>query len=145
MTRNGTCVTPIKTEMQKLKRRIWVGTLAFDLLLLVATAVFWPSLLRYAGAGILLGFYYLWSLFWSAEHPKGAVQFVFSLTKLVVLAYLIVKITQGRLPEFALVMSGLLSYKVVLTVETARQATQAFRSHPSKSGKQPVSPPADPT
>ena len=138
MTNLLTKPIPAKTDKtpaeyrQYFYRLIWFGTLGLHALLLAATATFWPELLKYAFAGVLMGLFNVWSLFRTVEHPRGGLQVVFSLIRIVVLAYLVVMIPQGRLPEFAIVIGGLLSYKVVLTAETLRQAAGLLRKKSKK-------------
>lgn len=111
----------------KLKRKLWIGTLVTDLILAAVVASFWPELLKYLLYGMAIGMFYLWSLFFSAEHPRSKLQFAFSLTRIAVLAYVIVTLADARIRELGLVMCGLLSYKVVLTAEYVVQALPAFR------------------
>jgi hypothetical protein len=55
---------------------------------------------------------------------------VFSLIRIWIFAYLIVKLSNGRVQELAIVICGLLSYKVILTVEYVVQAMRAFSPQP---------------
>ncbi len=110
----------------QLKRRLWLGTLITDAIMLAVVAIYWPHLLTYLLWGIGMGFFYLWSLSFNAEHPKKGIQFVFSLIRICIFAYVIVKLSNARVLELAIVMCGLLSYKVILTVEYIAQAMQAF-------------------
>ncbi len=109
-----------------LKRRLWVGTLALDALMLVVTWWQWPGLFPYMVWGVGLGVFYLWSLIFNAEHPKRKVQLVFSLIRMALLAYIIVSVSGARIQAVAIVICGLLSYKVILTVEYVLQALPAF-------------------
>jgi hypothetical protein len=126
-------ITPGKTMMtnsppfQTLKRKLWLGTLLTDLLFVSAIWYFWPSHLHSAITGVAMGLFYLWSLMFSAEYPKRAVQSVFSLIRVGFLAYLVVKLSGLKIPDLAIVMCGLLSYKLMLTVEYVVQALPAFR------------------
>ena len=114
-------------EILRLKRVLWRGTLTLDLVFLIVTALFWPTLLKPAFMGVLLGLGYLWSLFFNAEHPKRKIQFAFSLMRIVILAYAIVSVSHARVPELAIVICGFLSYKVVLTVDAAAQVVSGLR------------------
>lgn len=115
-----------------LKRKLWKGTLLLDVLFLAGMAWFSPKYLPQAVGGVLMGVFYLWSLSFNAEHPKKSIQFAFSLIRVCLLAYLIVKLSHLRVYELAIVISGFLSYKVILTVEYVAQAMQAFRPPLSK-------------
>lgn len=118
------------TYYPRLKRKLWIGTLVTDALMLSAVAIWWPQFMRPMTIGILLGFFYLWSLGFNAEHPKKKIQFVFSLIRIWILAYVIVRLSHAHVTEVAIVMCGLLSYKVILTVEYVVQASRAFRMPP---------------
>jgi hypothetical protein len=115
------------TYYQQLKRKLWTGTLILDVLFLAGMACFSPKQLPQAVGGVLMGVFYLWSLSFNAEHPKKGIQAVFSLIRICLLAFLIVQLSHLRVYELAIVISGLLSYKVILTVEYVAQAMQAFR------------------
>jgi uncharacterized membrane protein (UPF0136 family) len=112
-------------------KKLWLGTLGMNLLLLAVVAYQWPHLIVHLIWGILLGWFYLWSLSFNAENPKKGIQFVFSLIRIWIFAYVIVKLSNARVPELAIVMCGLLSYKVILMAEYVVQAMQAFRPQPS--------------
>jgi hypothetical protein len=114
----------------QLKKRLWLGALITDAILLAVVGFYWPHLLKLLVAGIGMGFFYLWSLSFNAEHPKKGIQFVFSLIRIWIFAYLIVKLANARVLELAIVMCGLLSYKVILTVEYMVQAMRAFSPQP---------------
>lgn len=116
------------TYYQELKRRLWTGTFILDVLFLAGVAWLSPKQLPQAVGGVLMGVFYLWSLSFNAEHPKKGVQAVFSLIRICLLAFLVVKLSHLRVYELAIVISGFLSYKVILTVEYVAQAMQAFRS-----------------
>lgn len=118
------------TYYPRLKRKLWIGTLATDAIMLSAVAIGWPEHMKSMALGVLLGLFYLWSLGFSAEHPKKKIQFVFSLIRIWILAYVIVKLSHAHVTEVAIVMCGLLSYKVILTVEYVVQASRAFRVPP---------------
>lgn len=111
----------------QLKRRLWIGTAVVNLIMAGACALFWPQHLKLLVLGMMMGVFYLWSLSFNAEHPKKGVQFVFSLIRICILAYVIVKLSNARVTELGIVICGLLSYKVILTVEYVVQASQAFR------------------
>jgi hypothetical protein len=116
---------------QHLMKKLWLGTLGINLLLLAVVAYQWPHLIKHLILGIMLGWFYLWSLSFNAEHPKKGIQFVFSLIRICIFAYVIVKLSNARVLELAIVMCGLLSYKVILMAEYVVQAMQAFRPQPS--------------
>ena len=116
-----------------LKRKLWVGTILIDILFLAGIAYWSPKQLPQAVGGVSMGVFYLWSLMFNAEHPKKAIQFAFSLIRVCVLAYLTVRLSHLRVYELAIVICGLLSYKVILTVEYMLQAMQAFRPPVKKS------------
>jgi hypothetical protein len=118
---------PPSSLFLRLQKRLWLGTFAVDAILLIGTGLYLPRALPVTFAGILMGLFYLWSLIYNAQHPRRGVQSVFSLIRMVVLAWLAVRLSHGRLAELALVMSGLLSYKLMLIVEYALQASPAFR------------------
>jgi hypothetical protein len=124
----------MKNYYPQLKRRLWIGSLLVDAVLVAVVAVFWPMLLKHLLFGIALGMFYLWSLFFNAEHPKNKIQFAFSLTRIVILAYVIVTLADAHIRELTIVMCGLLSYKVVLTVEYVAQALPAFRGKRRQAG-----------
>ena len=111
----------------QLKRRLWTGTGILNCVLVVGCAIYWPQYLKLLVLGMLMGAFHLWSLSFNAEHPKKGVQFVFSLIRICILAYVIVKLSNARVTELGIVICGLLSYKVILTVEYVVQASQAFR------------------
>lgn len=121
------------SPFQHLKKRLWLGTFVVQILMLVVVAISWPHLFRHAVMGSLMGIFYLWSLMFNADYPKRGVQFVFSLIRVGFLAYLVVNVSDVRIPELIIVMCGLLSYKVMLTVEYVLQALPAFCKQPSKS------------
>jgi hypothetical protein len=118
---------PALSAFAQLKKKLWLGTLAVHICMLLGFSIFNPARLNYCVAGIGLGLFYLWSLTLNAEDPKKGVQFAFSVVRMCVFAYASVLLSHGRPSELAIVMSGLLSYKVVLTVEYVLQALSAFR------------------
>lgn len=111
----------------RLKKKLWVGTLLVDAALVAGFALFNPEQLKLCMTGIFLGLFYLWSLTFNAENPKKGVQFAFSTIRSCLFAYALVQLTHARANELAIVMSGFLSYKVILTVEYVVQALPAFR------------------
>lgn len=113
-------------DFPRLKRRLWIGTLALDALMLAVVWLKWPAQLPYMVWGAGLGLFYLWSLIFNAEHPKRKIQLVFSLIRMALLAYIIVSVSGARIQAVAIVICGLLSYKVILTVEYVLQALPAF-------------------
>jgi hypothetical protein len=119
--------------IHRLGKRLWTGIFLLNFFLLAGTALYRPGWLPLATSGVLLGAFYLWSLLENAKHPKRGIQSAFSLIRMVALAWLAVHLSHGRLSELALVMSGLLSYKMVLMVEYVLQALPAFL--PEKSAR----------
>jgi hypothetical protein len=120
----------------QLKKKLWLGTLAIHSSMLLGFAIFNPSRLNVCVAGIGLGLFYLWSLTFDAGNPKKGIQFAFSVVRMCAFAYAAVQLSHGRPTELAIVMSGLLSYKIVLTVEYLVQALPAFRRLvPAKAGR----------
>lgn len=119
-----------------LKKKLWLGTLAVHANLLAGCLVLAPQYLQPCLTGIALGLFYLWSLTYNADNPKKGVQFAFSIVRAALFAYVLVKVSNGRPTELAIVMSGLLSYKMILTVEYVVQALPAFRRKtPVKAGQ----------
>ena len=127
----------MKTYYGQLKRKLWIGTLVVDAALIAMVALNWPDLLNELLWGVGLGMFYLWSLFFNADHPKSKIQFAFSLTRIFILAYLIVKLADNQIRELAIVMCGLLSYKVVLTAEYVVQSLPAFSKRSNQAGLSP--------
>lgn len=115
-----------QSPLSRLKKKLWLGTLLLNILLMAGTALYRPEWLTLAVSGAILGAFYLWSLLENAQYPKRGIQSVFSLVRMVALAWLSVHLSHGRISELALVMSGLLSYKMVLIVEYVLQALPAF-------------------
>lgn len=132
-------LTPLKPfqTFTSMKKRLLLGTVALDVLVLSTAAMVWPGALQPLAAGCGLGLFYLWSLIFTAEHPRRKIQFVFSLTRMLGLAYIVVQLGHARLMDVGIVILGLLSYKVMLTVEYAVQAWPAFRKSRSQSIKSP--------
>jgi hypothetical protein len=114
-------------QFTDLKKRLWIGTILIDAVMVAVVAIYWPQYLKPLLWGCGMGFFYLWSLIFSAEHPKHKIQSVFSLTRIVFLAYPIVSIAGRDIHALALVMCGLLSYKGLLAVETVIQALPALK------------------
>lgn len=133
-------------EVRRLKRVLWRGTLLLDLLYILGVAILWPGLAKVAFMGCALGLGYLWSLFFNAEHPKRKIQFAFSLTRIMILAYGIVYVANGRMNELALVICGFLSYKVILAADATVQVVRGLgrqakaKKLPSKNALNPDSP-----
>ncbi|WP_373531104.1 hypothetical protein [Vampirovibrio sp.] len=131
---NLTPQTP--SPFAQLQKKLWIGTLAIHFSLLLGFALFNPARLYYCAAGVGLGIFYLWSLTFNAENPKKGIQFAFSVIRMAGFAYAAVQLAHAQPTELAIVMSGLLSYKVVLTVEYVVQALPAFRRlAPAKAGR----------
>lgn len=127
--------TQSPSPFAQLKKKLWLGTLAVDACMLAGFSLLKPEYLKPCVTGILLGLFYLWSLTHNAENPKKGVQFAFSVIRMGVFAYALVELTHGQPIDLAIVMSGLLSYKVILTVEYVVQALPAFRrTAPAKAG-----------
>lgn len=111
----------------KLKKKLWIGSLIVQALLLIGVAIFRLYDLKIVFMSTLLGCFYLWSLLFNAEHPKKSWQWSFSLIRTAVIAWLIVQLSGAKMPELALVFIGLLSYKLVLMVEYVIQALPAIK------------------
>ena len=120
------------TYYGELKRKLWVGTLILDVFYLVAITFYSPTHLSQAVAGVIMGVFYLWSLTYSAENPKKTIQFAFSLIRICLFSYFVVQLSHLRVYDLAIVLGGLLSYKVILTVEYVVQALQVFRAQSVK-------------
>ena len=114
-------------QFTDLKKRLWLGTLCIDAVMITVVAIYWPYYLRPLLFGCGMGLFYLWSLIFSAEHPRHKIQAVFSLTRIVFLAYPIVSIAGRDIHALALVLCGLLSYKGLLAVEYVIQALPALK------------------
>ncbi len=104
------------------KRALWLRMAVTASLFLGAIAWQYPQVLKPAIGGVLIGVFFLWSLMYTADHPRGRLQIVFSLTRMLLLAYLIVKLGHLRVLDTTVVICGFLSYKVGLVMEYARQA-----------------------
>lgn len=129
-------LTPNPSPFARLKKKLWLGTLAVDALLLAGFAILNPQYLGWCFMGVVMGLFYLLSLTYNAENPKKGVQFAFSTIRAALFAYMLVQLTQGEATELAIVMSGFLSYKVILTVEYVVQALPALRREtPVKAGQ----------
>lgn len=131
-----TLSTQTLSPFAQLQKKLWRGTLAIHISMLLGFAVFNPARLNVCVAGIGLGLFYLWSLTFDAGNPKKGIQFAFSVFRMCAFAYAAVQLSHGRPTELAIVMSGLLSYKMVLAVEYLVQALPAFRRLvPAKAGQ----------
>jgi hypothetical protein len=127
-------------QFSDFKKRLWIGTLLLDILMVAVVSIFWPHYLKPLLWGCGLGVFYLWSLMFSAENPRHKLQAAFSLTRIVFLAYPVVSIAGRDIRALALVMCGLLSYKGLLAVETVIQALPAFKHLSRKTaGQQQIS------
>lgn len=111
-------------EFQQFYRRTVFRTLIVNGLLIITASVLAPHWVEYLIYGMVFGLFYLWSLGWNARHPKGNFQFVFSLTRMMLLAYGIVCAAKFRILETGVVICGFLSYKIVLLVECLGQCFQ---------------------
>jgi len=111
----------------KLKKRLWVGTLIVEALLLTSVAIWRPYDLKIVFMGSLLGCFYLWSLLFNAEYPKKSWQWSFSIIRMGLISWLIVQLTGAKMTELALVIIGLLGYKLVLMVEYVIQALPVIK------------------
>lgn len=100
--------------------------------MIVACLLWWPTYLVPLLGGMMLGNFNLWSLMLNAENPLGKFQYAFSLTRVVVLAYLIVLIGNFKNPDVPVVICGFLSYKVGLWMEYIRQGAQAIPGFQAK-------------
>jgi hypothetical protein len=95
---------------------LW-STLAYILLGVSLPLLFWPEHLYTVTLGVILGVGYLFSLFLNAHFPMGNYQIVFSLTRMVLFAYLIVASGHFLGPEIGIVICGFFGYKLVLIVD----------------------------
>jgi len=111
----------------KLKKRLWIGTLIVEALLLSSVAIWRPFNLKIVFMGALLGCFYLWSLLFNAEYPKKSWQWSFSIIRMCLISWLIVQLTGAKMTELALVIIGLLGYKLVLMVEYVIQALPVIK------------------
>ncbi len=111
-------------DFKALKRVLWIRMVIVSSLFLVGITFYQPHFFKYALAGICVGIFFLGSLMYSADHPRGRVQVVFSLTRMVLLAYIIVMLGDFRLQETGIVICGFLSYKVGLLIEYVKQAVK---------------------
>jgi hypothetical protein len=93
------------------------STLAYILLGVSLPLLFWPEHLYTVTLGVILGVGYLFSLFLNAHFPMGNYQIVFSLTRMVLFAYLIVASGHFLGPEIGIVICGFFGYKLVLIVD----------------------------
>lgn len=106
------------------KRTYWVWGLSMlgaAILWTAVGALFWPAHLETLWAGILLGFGFLVTLMGNAHLPLGKFQIVFSLTRMLLFAYLIVYAGQFNVSEIGVVFCGFLSYKMVLLMDIVFQ------------------------
>jgi hypothetical protein len=75
---------------------------------------FFPEQAKLFGAGLFLGMMYLFSVALNGFLPLGRFQIVFSLTRMMLFAYLIVYSASFNFQGTAVVIYGFLSYKLVL-------------------------------
>ncbi|MBX2859848.1 MAG: hypothetical protein KTR14_01340 [Vampirovibrio sp.] len=118
------------------KKRVWYWTLTLNTL--VGLVLWWqyPYLLRAWVAGSVLGMFYLRSLFWSVDHAASSsiprsvrrMQFAFSLTRIILFAYVIVMVAGFHVTETLVVICGCFSYKGILMIDYARHGLAAIRS-----------------
>jgi hypothetical protein len=116
-----------------LKKRLWLGTLLLHMVFLFSVALWRPADLGIGIISVAMGLFYLWSLIFNAEHPKKGWQWSFSLIRMLLFAWMAVRLSHLKMPELALVIAGLLSYKMVLMVEYVMQALPGFRFRPKQS------------
>lgn len=93
------------------------STLAYIVIGVSLPILFWPEHLYTVTLGVILGVGYLFSLFLNAHFPMGNYQIVFSLTRMVLFAYLIVASGHFFAPEIGIVICGFFGYKLVLIVD----------------------------
>ena len=127
-------------EYRQLQQKLWVGTLILDVVYIIAIAWFSPKQTVQAIAGAAMGLFYIWSLAYSIEHPKKGIQAVFSILRICVFGYFVARLSDFRVYELAIVMGGLLSYKLILTVEYVAQALKTFPSLFRKREQKAVNP-----
>ena len=111
----------------KLKKKLWIGSLIIQTLLLIGVAIFRLYDLKIVFMSTLLGCFYLWSLLFNAEYPKKSWQWSFSIIRMCLISWLIVQLTGAKMTELALVIIGLLGYKLVLMVEYVIQALPVIK------------------
>ncbi len=118
-------------DFTALKRVLWIRMAVISSLFLISIMLYDPYFIKYAVSGIFVGIFFLGSLMFSADHPRGRVQVVFSLTRMVLLAYIIVMLGDFRLQETGIVICGFLSYKVGLLIEYVKQAfkVRAYKAY----------------
>ena len=76
--------------------------------------------------GMMLGNFNLWILMLSANRPRPKLQFMFSLTKVAIFAYLIVLLGNFTSSNVLIVICGFLSYKLGLWMEYIVQGAKTF-------------------
>lgn len=96
-------------------RRLFLGTLGLDMLLLGLSFVLWPAAFQPLGIGMGLGLLYLLSVRVNSESPLQGAQFALSLGRAMVLALLIVWLGGNDIFQVIVVFCGCFSYKIVLT------------------------------
>ncbi|MBY0403588.1 MAG: hypothetical protein K2X66_06785 [Cyanobacteria bacterium] len=105
--------------------RIWFLTAVVWLFMGVGVAIFSPDNLISILKGLVLGTFYQFFLMKNALVPLGKFQIVFSLTRMVLFAYLIVYIANFNFLETGVVICGFLSYKLVLMGECFFQCNRS--------------------
>lgn len=118
-----------------LKRRLWRYQIVTAFVMGGFFLWYQAALLPWLVGGVVLGSFFLGSLMFSAEYPRNHVQFVFSLFRMVLLAYLIVCIGNFKFLETAVVICGFLSYKVGIVIETVIHALPALRFRKANSSR----------
>ena len=108
-------------------KKLWLGTIWVNAVMLLVAVSFFPNLLFQLVEGMVIGAFHLWSLMFSVKAPKRKLQFVFSLTRLALLAYVIVSTANFNIQEISVVICGFLSYKLVLVAEYITQAFSGLR------------------
>jgi hypothetical protein len=120
-------MTTMSKTFKTLKRDLWIRLALVGTLFIGWFALYAPAYLQQAIGGVMVGAFFMGSLMYCAEHPRGKSQIVFSLTRMALLAYLIVRLGEFRATETAVVIGGFLSYKVGLVMEYIRQALPGLR------------------
>lgn len=102
------------------------GTLFMNGLGLTLFSLFWPDMVLYYGAGVLLGWGYVWSIWKNAHQPIPKIQFAWSVGRMFFVSLAVVLLGGFQLLQSTVVMVGLLSYKWVLLGQMLRSVWAAL-------------------
>jgi len=108
-------------EQAVFQQRFWRQLIVLDTLGMVLVWQLYPKAVIPFGLACLLGALNIGSLFFNASVPQKKLQSLFSLVRIVGMAYALVKIGHGNMTVLGLVMMGFLSYKILLVVEGLQQ------------------------